>query len=571
MEHDRLGCKERTLTTLANEDVWRHLLQHAWQPLDYQVVCKLLCCSQAIMAVVHRTCSGRLSVRVQQQQSSSKQHEGTLQIAKWLARHQQLVCELILDTDSCGPKQHVLVQPQDPQHAATTTQAGRCNRHNIFNNDNSALAALQHKLRRLASRVSPPGPAVPPIPTSSAISSLTRLEWAVSSCSKPRQVIKGLRHLHALRSLALTCLDSGSGPAAFEDLAPTVQALTGLTSLQLQHFSISKATTQLFPPSLRTLSLGAPLPRLYACSMREQHLQLQHLTALQQLQLHSLKGCDVLPAGVQSLQVEHCTVLPLLRLQHLRVLTITADVPESVLGQLSVLQQLEQLHLTYRSWALSDAGTSFLQQLPLRSLHCCMPAQQLPALGAFGGKLMQLQLKVQAVQDINSESLQGLLAQHLLCLTAVQALSVQVQALLESQQTHQQLLLPAQAAGDASSSGPSAAATVATREWTNTDSETGCALAAALCSLPVLTSLELEGFQLGPAAAAQLASATQLTHLQLPAADCGSMPNAAARTATADGTAAAALEAAAAGALDSKVAAASAPAGSQVTVVVHHD
>jgi hypothetical protein len=338
--------------------------------------------------------------------------------------------------------------------------------------------------------------------------------------------------------------------------------------LQLGGFSISKSSTQLFPPSLRSLSLGVPLPRLYARAMREQHLQLQHLAALQQLQLHSLKGCDVLPAGLQSLQVEHCTVLPLLGLKHLRVLTITADVPESVLGQLSVLQQLQQLRLTYRTWALSAAGVSYLQQLPLRSLRCCMPAQLLPALGAFGGMLTQLQLEVQPEQGGDRASLQELLAQQLLRLTALQVLSVQIQLTLAS---HTQQLLPAQAAGDPSPSGPRVAATAATWESARADSKTGCTLAAALLRLPLLTSLELEGLlQLGPAAAVQLSGATQLTHLHLPAACCGSMPHAAA-TSTAAGTAAGAIGAAAAGAYDTKVAAASSPAVSHLTVVVHHD
>jgi hypothetical protein len=365
------------------------------------------------------------------------------------------------------------------------------------------------------------------------------------------------------------CMDSGSGPAAYEGLATAVEALTGLTTLQLDGFSIGKCRRQLFPPFLRTLFLGAPMPRLYARAMRDQHLQLQHLTALQQLQLHSLKGCDVLPAGLQSLQVEHCTVLPLLGLKHLRALTITADVPESVLGQLSVLQQLQQLRLTYTTWALSAAGVSYLQQLPLSSLSCCMSAQQLPALGAVGGKLTQLQLEVQPQQGVDRASLQEFLAQQLLSLTALQALSVQMQLLPASHM--QQQLLPAQAAGGPCSSAPKATAAVTTQVWAHADSAAKRTLAPALLALPALTSLKLAGLQLSPAPAAQLGGATQLTRLQLPAACCGSMPHAAAATSTAAGTAAGVVEVAAGGASDAKVAAASVPVVSQVSVVVHHD
>lgn len=41
-----------------DERVWV-LLFNAWQPLDQEVICRLLWCSQSMAQLVHATCAGR--------------------------------------------------------------------------------------------------------------------------------------------------------------------------------------------------------------------------------------------------------------------------------------------------------------------------------------------------------------------------------------------------------------------------------------------------------------------------------------------------------------------------------
>jgi hypothetical protein len=44
--------------SLDDECVWRLLLEELWQPLEQEVVCKLLCCSSTMAQLVHSTCAG---------------------------------------------------------------------------------------------------------------------------------------------------------------------------------------------------------------------------------------------------------------------------------------------------------------------------------------------------------------------------------------------------------------------------------------------------------------------------------------------------------------------------------
>lgn len=44
-----------------DEHVWLLLLSRAWQPLQQQVICRLLCCSNSMAELVHATCAGRLN------------------------------------------------------------------------------------------------------------------------------------------------------------------------------------------------------------------------------------------------------------------------------------------------------------------------------------------------------------------------------------------------------------------------------------------------------------------------------------------------------------------------------
>jgi hypothetical protein len=48
---------------LVDEDVWHELLSKLRQdPVRLEIICKLLCCSEAMPAVVRRACEGSVSV-----------------------------------------------------------------------------------------------------------------------------------------------------------------------------------------------------------------------------------------------------------------------------------------------------------------------------------------------------------------------------------------------------------------------------------------------------------------------------------------------------------------------------
>jgi hypothetical protein len=86
-----------TAVLVEGEPVWRLLLQHAWQTMQQAVVCKLLCCSRAMTAVVHSSCQHRLAVQLRQHSQQPHHLEQLVkQLSKWLQKHQALVCRLLL-------------------------------------------------------------------------------------------------------------------------------------------------------------------------------------------------------------------------------------------------------------------------------------------------------------------------------------------------------------------------------------------------------------------------------------------------------------------------------------------
>lgn len=484
-----VGPDGARVALIEDEAVWSLLLRHAWDPLDQQVVCKLLCCSRGMAAVVNSSCAGRLSVSLQGRGSAQPGHDATrdlyfriLALSKWLARRHQLVHEVVLG----GRSKEATLSPTAPDiQLAPIPQRFAA----------SAVTALQQQLLRLTPLCTP---AAPPLPKAlgQVGRTLSRLDWVLSSNFSPKTVVKALVQLQALQHLSLTCVDVGSGAAALEHLGPALQQLTKLTALEVNHFSISKASTNHLPPSVRHLKLGAPLPCLCERAMREQHLQLQHLTQLNTLQAHNLKGCDVLPCGLRAIHVSHCSPLPLLGLTGLQELHIEADAPESLLTQLCNLPQLQDVHLSYKQhWSLSESGCSALQQLPLRSLQCQLAADQLHLLERCV-QLTRLELQL---EDAGLSQVQQQLAQHITPLTALEALSLTAAAHQPSDQQQQQALLQ-QVDGSASTLAAAAA----------------IELVQGLCSLPALKRLKLQGLCLGEAAAVQLAAATHITHLQLP-------------------------------------------------------
>lgn len=489
---------------LQHEAAWSLLLQHAWQSLGQQAICSLLCCSQGMVTILHSSCEGLLSVHVRNKgggplssppsdiqdyvrqyvQQITRTRQLRKWLSQWLSRHHAVVRELILHDDD-----------DDDDDA----QQGHCTLAEATNTPETASvsvsvsglhAAVQQQLLRLLQRLAPCGSAAPPLlpsHTAAALSTLTRFDWEFSSSCRPKPIIRAFVQLRGLRDVRLRCIDSGSGSACFDGLAPAVQHLSGLTALHLQHFSISKAGLRKLPASLQHLTLGPPLPRFFEQATRHQQLALRHLTSLHTLQLHTLKGCDELPCALTALRVQHCSALPLLPLKCLQQLSISDDAPESLLTQLCNMPQLQELALTFKVWSLSHTGCKALQQLPLKALQCTLPADQLELVGQWK-QLTSLQLQVEAAC---SSTVQLQLAPELAQLTALEHLSLKVLA-----QPLRQGQWPVSAAQHHRLSQPAAS----------------FALAAAIHSLPALKSLQAEGLGLDDAApCAQLEAAASST------------------------------------------------------------
>jgi hypothetical protein len=365
----------------------------------------------------------------------------------------------------------------------------------------TASAFLQHFWQLLPS-------AAPDIPVDClylAHSTLTKLDWSIGSNSSCKPLAKALPHLQQLRALGLHCIDTGAGAASLAALAPVLQSLSSLTSLKLQGFRVSTGTAQLLPESLLELCIGRPLQRLQsspsdsAYSHSPQPLQLQHLSKLQQLQLHSLNGCDVLPAQLRALQVGSCNAMALLQLLQLQQLHIESDVPELLLMMLAKhMQQLQDFRLTCRGTWLTPGSLSHLCALPLTHLSVTRetPHELLPLLGGCR-QLQQLALHLQAVEP----STQQVLAAQLLQMTGLWSLSLSMQPPREPDLYDIAAVavgIPEAAAMEVEASVP----VLATK-----------GLCDAVLGLQQLRSLRLHGVQLSGEQHVQLAAASQLTVL----------------------------------------------------------
>lgn len=70
------------------------LLSQLWQdPIDQQILCRLLCCSSAMASLVHRTCSGRVHVAVKMLAIAPGREQW---LGRWLAKHASLLHSLWL-------------------------------------------------------------------------------------------------------------------------------------------------------------------------------------------------------------------------------------------------------------------------------------------------------------------------------------------------------------------------------------------------------------------------------------------------------------------------------------------
>jgi hypothetical protein len=232
-----------------------------------------------------------------------------------------------------------------------------------------------------------------------------------------------------------------------------------------------------------------------------QLLQIQHLTRLQRLQLHSLNGCDVLPAALTSLRVGACNALALLPLQQLQQLHIDADASELLLMLLAThMQQLQEVQLTCRGTWLTLVGLKHLSMLPITKLHvlCELPHNLLPWLGRCS-HLIDLSLQLLEVDSTTQHELAVQLEQ----LTSLHVLSLAVHA--PTQPGLYDIAAVAVGAAWAAAMEAEAWRPVAAADM----------LVGAVLGLPQLRSLQLQGVVLSVEQQLQLAGVRQLTMLKV--------------------------------------------------------
>lgn len=476
---------------MENTAAWRLLLGYGWLQLDQEVLCSLICCSKELTSLIHEQCAGRVSVRMKYKapkiDNSTVVHkfmhhlaEDSRLMANWLTKHRCLLSDLAIC--HAVPASQLPVPSQNASENLSETGLA------------SALMAAV-KLMLGLSAWSPP--CIPIHCLRLAGSALTKLEWTISSRCDARQFSRVLPSLQQLQSLGLCCLSHEVGAADFQALAAdALQPLTKLTSLELQHFTTSTAGLQLLPDCLLQLTIHhAQSPGGASWSHRDV-IQLQHLTNLQQLQLSSLQGCDVLPRNLTALQTDRCSAMHLAPLTRLQRLCIDGDLPDTALLQLMQMTQCTDLQLSCEGRWLTAGGFRYLSELPLTRLHlhCELPGDVLLLLGQWT-QLTSLRLKVNAAKAGSQQQL----AEQLKHLHALQELSLDLQAARSTYEV------------------TSAASVIIGEEaallWEAEDAQAGggpftaaasSALVDALANLPSLQVLQVQGLQWDTQAAAEL-------------------------------------------------------------------
>lgn len=465
---------------------------YGWLQLDQEVLCSLICCSKELTSLIHEQCAGRVSVcmrcKAPKIDDSTVVHEliqhlaeDSRLMASWLTKHRCLLSDLAICHAVPAPQLSVASQNASEQLSETGLA--------------SALMAAVKLMLGLSAWTSP---SIPTHCLRLAGSALTKLEWTIASRCDARQFSRVAPSLQQLQSLGLRCISDEVGAADFQGLAAdALQPLTKLTRLELQHFTTSTAGMQLLPDCLLQLTIhDAQAPGGASWSHRDV-IQLQHLTNLQQLQLSSLQGCDVLPRSLTALHTGRCSAMHLAPLTRLQRLCIDGDIPDTALLQLLQMTQCTDLQLTgcEGRW-LTAGGFRYLSELPLTRLHlhCELPEGVLPLLGQWT-QLTSLRLQVNAAKAGSQQQL----AEQLKHLHALQDLSLELQAARSTYEV------------------TSAASVIIGEEaallWEAEDAQAGgapftaaasSALVDALASLPSLQALQVQGLQRDAQAAAEL-------------------------------------------------------------------
>lgn len=392
--------------------VLRMLLTELWtEPCsDPAVICRLLCCSKEMTALVHQTCKGKVVAHFAPQHLSTAA-TGAL-TCSWLAKHAQLLQELhvqcpakpgvydewvaaglraagaasmspgrrtrkqkdpaaraIMDAEDIAAaalqSAHNLQQLQQPNQAQSQVQHGRGGRKRKQPAQHAQEPQQQQlqmlPLLRLDVKSYMGGTLIPSLPA--ACMQLTQLHLQVSDNMPRPQLTYNIIKLRNLRELC------APGYRGLHSLAH-LQGLTQLTKLDLPHHLPIEYSSWRLPASVLDLSLD--MARVDSAE------QIRGLTNLECLRCSRVDDPAFLPPQLQALMVlsNFSWHEGYLQLAQLCCLHVDADLCDSDLAGLTCMTQLTALKVTVAPWSEGDdwdeppESSALFQQLPKLPLVC---------------------------------------------------------------------------------------------------------------------------------------------------------------------------------------------------------
>lgn len=343
-----------------------------------------------------------------------------------------------------------------------------------------------------------------------ALGELAGLQQLSMETWRQAAAVSGLR----LKSGSLFGLAGEHGGFApyIDPMIPALAPLTSLTSLELKSYLLDRSLLEHLPPQLQELNVTLARVRSYLGIYppgATASLQLAHLTALTRLDSYErLIVCenDVLPINLKVLAVCDCwSCQPLLQLQQLQELSMTCSTtPADELLQLNQMTALTDMDLRYDTSNSQGQAAAQDASVAWPALHG-LQALQLDYLDDSTWLTVSVLLRIK-----QASSLRHL---HIAYLNVSQQGADMLPAVLRHLTALTALHLERLTQGGNESPAPLG------QQAYRGALQVNKVLACSMASLPKLASLCLEELCIvGPAAAAALAKATQLTSLSI--SDC---------------------------------------------------
>jgi hypothetical protein len=353
---------------------WSLLLAELWPDLQQQLVCRLLCVSKRMAALVHESCGGRLQLRVKAAAGRHVEGDAGLQLGLWFGKHAGLAAALHLDVDD-GQQQWVAAGLRAAAGLPPCCRQCRTTRRALAATGAAARPPQAPRLHVIVCRQAGSGIAAA-LP---ACGALTRLELVYRDCGAwnvagphLQDAPAALGQLRALRVMAEKRASRATAPPRLSPMALCAQ----LTRLELVDVGEAEPSVAAWPASLRVLRYWASCRAGgWLCAVPG---PITHLTALTRLECSHLGEDDELPDSLLELQTATCYVSGirvLLGLTNLRRLYLsgtygpahdefrTAYEVQRLVDCVLGLRHLRSLELSPRWRHTLRAGQGYLQAL----------------------------------------------------------------------------------------------------------------------------------------------------------------------------------------------------------------